>query len=121
METKLKDEFRVNFDNDYTKTDLYANNLQDFNSKKNDYISMFNSIKNKVDTRILDDKEFVDNMILLLKSDENWHLGQTKLMQLTFFHKFCKLSKEKMNEVVTELYFLAEKRGDGFGPFGKIY
>ena len=38
-----------------------------------------------------------------------------------FFHKFCKLSKEKMNEVVTELYFLAEKRGDGFGPFGKIY
>ena len=121
METKLKGEFRVNFDNDYTKTDLYANNLQDFNSKKNDYISMFNSIKNKVDTRIRDDKEFVDNMILLLKSDENWHLGQTKLMQLTFFHKFCKLSKEKMNEVVTELYFLAEKRGDGFGPFGKIY
>lgn len=121
MELKLKNEFRMNFENDYTKSELYASNLQEFNSKKDTYVKMFNSIKTKVDTRINTDKEFVNNMILLLKSEEHWHLGQTKLMQLTFFSKFCKLSKESMNEAITELYFLAEKRGKGFGPFGKIY
>ena len=42
-------------------------------------------------------------------------------MQLNFLYDMVSLSELDMNKVMTDIFFLAERRGEGFGPFGKIY
>ena len=42
-------------------------------------------------------------------------------MQLTFVSEISKLSKKDMDRLITDMLFLAQKKGEGFGPFGKIY
>jgi hypothetical protein len=48
-------------------------------------------------------------------------LGNTKLMQLTFLYKLTKMTKKDMNAVMTKITLLAQKKGEQFGPFGKLY
>ena len=42
-------------------------------------------------------------------------------MQLGFLFELISLSKKDREGFITDLFFLAEKRGKGFGPFGKLY
>jgi hypothetical protein len=66
-------------------------------------------------TRIFGTAGFPDN-----KSYE----ANNKLMQLSFIYGLSKLSKENRDKYVTDLLFIAEKKGNkvfDFGPFGKLY
>ena len=59
---------------------------------------------------------------LYLSRTENYlHIANSKLMQLTFVSEISKLSKKDMDKLITDMLFLAQKKGEGFGPFGKIY
>ena len=42
-------------------------------------------------------------------------------MQLDLISKIISLQGSKKDELMTDLYFLAQKKGKGFGPFGKLY
>jgi hypothetical protein len=48
-------------------------------------------------------------------------IGNTKLMQIALFDSIVSINKKKREQFVTNIFFFAEKRGDEFGPFGKIY
>ena len=108
-----------NDNNDYPKT------FAEFNEKSDTYKKMMDTLlKNHLfKTKINTSQEFVDNMTKLYLSKINNfdHIANSKLMQLHFFSLISSLSKKKLNQFITELFFLGQKRGEGFGPFGKIY
>ncbi len=48
--------------------------------------------------------------------------AKSKLMQLTFLHHALDITdKQKYTEFWTDMLFLSIKKGDRFGPFGKLY
>jgi hypothetical protein len=106
------------FDNDWKN---FPSTPQEFNSEMNDWKPMFNKIKGKVKTNINSDKEFSDNISKMLLDKENYGTANSKLIQINFLYNFTMLGEEGMEKFITDLFFLAEKRGKGFGPFGKIY
>jgi hypothetical protein len=42
-------------------------------------------------------------------------------MQVNFLMHVTSLPKEKMDDLFTDMSFLAQKKGREFGPFGKLY
>ena len=42
-------------------------------------------------------------------------------MQIKFISELLSLKKELQNEIMTDMAFLAQKKGKQFGPFGKLY
>jgi len=48
-------------------------------------------------------------------------IASSKLMQLTFIHAILKMQEKPQKEFLTNLTFLAQKKGRKFGPFGKLY
>ena len=57
----------------------------------------------------------------MLLDKENYGTANSKLIQINFLYNFIMLGERGMEKFITDLFFLAEKRGKGFGPFGKIY
>ena len=106
------------FDNDWKN---FPSTAQDFNSEMSDWKPMFNKIKGKVKTNITSDKEFTDNISKMLLDKQNYGTANSKLIQINFLYNFIMLGEQGMEKFITDLFFLAEKRGKGFGPFGKIY
>ena len=47
--------------------------------------------------------------------------GLINLMQINFLFNILSLSKEKRDDLFTDMSFLAQKKGREFGPFGKLY
>ena len=109
---------KMEFDNDWNN---FPSNLADFNSEKSAWLGVFNKIKNKVETNINSNEEFVKTISKLLMDKQNYGTGNSKLMQLNFLYNFINLGEKGMEKFITDLFFLSEKRGKGFGPFGKIY
>jgi hypothetical protein len=120
---KTLDKFKIGgFNNDWNE---YPTSLVEFNDDVKKYTDMMDTIlKNRLfETKITNCQQFVDNMEkLYLSKIENYdHIANSKLMQLHFMSSISKLSKTKLDQFVTELFFLGQKKGKGFGPFGKIY
>ena len=68
-------------------------------------------------------KEFSDNMIKVFKGPTPW-IANVKLMQIYFVQRLLSLKEQDRNEYLTDLLFLAQKKGNkvfDFGPFGKLY
>ncbi len=68
-------------------------------------------------------KEFSDNMIKAFKGPTPW-IANVKLMQVYFVQRLLSLKEQERNEYLTDLLFLAQKKGAkvfDFGPFGKLY
>jgi hypothetical protein len=99
----------------------YPSSAAEFVEKEKDYKEMFNVVNKKVKTGIKDDKEFSENIMKQIIDPENYGTTNSKLMQLKFLYEITNLTKNKTEKFITDLFFLAEKRGDGFGPFGKLY
>lgn len=120
---KTMTKFKIGgFNNDWNE---YPTSLVEFNSDVKKYKNMMDTLlKNKLfETKITNSKQFVDNMEKLYVSKiENYdHIANSKLMQLHFMSLISKLSEKQLNQFITELFFLGQKKGKGFGPFGKIY
>ena len=85
------------------------------------YVKMFNDIDNKIKTDCKDGDEFARVITNIFSGDKEW-VAQSKLMQLTFLHHALEITdKKKYTEFWTDMLFLSIKKGDRFGPFGKLY
>ena len=59
-------------------------------------------------------------MKLTLKDDAKG-LATSKLMQMEFLAMLSGMKVANRNEFMTDMVFLAAKKGKRFGPFGKLY
>ena len=118
MIKKMQDTYNLSFSNAWQD---YPNTSKDFRTHQKVYVDIFNKVKGKVNTGIQNEKDFVTNIITLISNNKSKRVGISKLMQLKFYSKFLSLNETRQKELMADLFFLAEKRGEGFGPFGKIY
>ena len=68
-------------------------------------------------------KQFVDNMNAVFSGAEP-HIANVKLMQIYYIDKLMQLDPTIRNEYLTDLLYIAQKKGRkvfDFGPFGKLY
>lgn len=87
------------------------------------YVSKFNTINGIVKTGVSKPEDFINNVTTAFMSDDKKHrfTATSKLMQIDFLIAFLKLSKKVREEVITDMVFLAMKKGKQFGPHGKLY
>jgi hypothetical protein len=115
------------FTNDWKE---YPKNALEFKNDQKKYEKMLSAIltNKKVEAGISSTSSFVSDMLNQYVTPISGNdtgdgsiICNSKLMQLHFVYLVCKLSPKKMDSFFTELFFLGQKRGEGFGPFGKIY
>ena len=125
------------------KNGNYPTTLKQFQSVQSDYEKMFKRVvasKLVKDVGITDRNisppkssnvdmgpgpmsEFVYNMSTVFSSSSS-HIANVKLMQLYFVDRLLMLEPDKQDEYLTDLLFIAQKKGNkvfDFGPFGKLY
>ena len=118
VEALLKDNGVGGYKN---KHQNYPKNIEEFGQSKKHYENMFNNIRTKVTTDCKDGDEFVEVIVKIFVGEKPW-VAQSKLMQLTFLDHALKVSpKKKYTEFWTDMLFISIKKGDRFGPFGKLY
>jgi hypothetical protein len=99
----------------------YPSTAPEFINEEKQYKNMFDVVNKKVKTGLTNDKEFSENILKQIIDPENYGTTNSKLMQIKFLYEITKLTGSKTEKFITDLFFLAEKRGKGFGPFGKLY
>ncbi len=100
---------------------LYPKSLAAFDKVKSVYLKRFKLVNRYTDTGISDSK-FIETMIKSYNSNDLKNgVSHTKLMELDFLHVIYSIPPAKRNKMLTDMVFLAEKRGSQFGPFGKLY
>lgn len=93
----------------------------EYEEKHEDYVKMFKRINSECDTNI-SPSEFHQNITTsFLSSDAGYGYTTSKLMQLQFLDSILSLSDKKRDNLLTEMLYLAMKKGPKFGPFGKLY
>jgi hypothetical protein len=116
---KAAKKYKIDLNN---KWQNYPSSILQFNSEKKKYKDMFEKIKTKVNTNgASTSKEFIDSISKMFLDKDNYGTANSKLMQIEILYQLISLPKAKFEGFITDLFFLAEKRGDGFGPFGKLY
>lgn len=120
MVNELIKDNNLSFVNDNSK---YPRNLQEFIKKEKQYKTMYNAIKDKCKTFISDRsaETFISNMTAVFAAKEKAHIANSKCMQIHLCYELLKLSQEDLNEFMTDMVFLSAKKGNNFGPFGKLY
>jgi hypothetical protein len=103
------------------KHQMYPKSLKAFDLVKEVYQTRFNFVNTKTETGIKN-SDFTPNMIRSFNSaDLKNGVSHTKLMELDFLYCIYKIPEAKRNKMLTDMVYLAEKRGSQFGPFGKLY
>ena len=91
-----------------------------FLEEEDKYRALFTKLKTKkVDTKIANEQTFVDNMLAVYANEP--HVAHSKCMQMAFLDVVVDMKKTKRREFMTDMVFLAAKKGKRFGPFGKLY
>ena len=116
MVMELLDSFKVKFENNHNK---YPKTISEFSDEQDKWLKLFKKINKKVDSGITV-KDFIKNMRTVFSSKTK-HIASSKLMQIKFISELLSLKKELQNEIMTDMAFLAQKKGKQFGPFGKLY
>jgi len=112
----------LGFDNNHTS---YPKSLKEFQDApktagKNIYAHMWSEIKKEVTTNINTEEEFMNNMRIGFEQAPSF--AQQKLMELNFIYVVLKkLTVNKRHQMLTSMLAMAEKFGDKYGPFGKLY
>jgi hypothetical protein len=74
-----------------------------------------------VDLGVRNDAEFVKNMTRVFEKGRS-DVALSKLMQLDILNEMFSIrNRTQLNNALTDLGFLAQKKGDLFGPFAKLY
>ncbi len=116
--------FNLSFMNNHTS---YPKDLKSFETNKAKYVTMWKKIKGKVKTGIKTEQEFIRNFSTAFSDstvnvkDSQRPIASSKLMQLDFLTQVFGMGEKKNNELFTNMAFLAQKKGQGFGPFGKLF
>ena len=104
----------------------YPTNAVEFEKRQKEFTDMFNRVVKYPEVKdigIKTDKEFIFNMNKVFNSKTS-HIANVKLMQLYFVDRLMMLDPKIRDEYLTDLLFIAQKKGDkvfDFGPFGKLY
>jgi archaellum component FlaF (FlaF/FlaG flagellin family) len=101
---------------------MYPANGQEFEEVIDEYTMMYTKIHNLVYSQV----NKVDDAIQNIKesfgtTDATNGYTTSKLMQIKFLYHLCLLSDTKRDNLLTEMLYLAQKKGPQFGPFGKLY
>jgi hypothetical protein len=116
---KLLQEYKIPFKNSHKE---YPMTGEDFNTDTSLAYAkkVYETIeKAGVDTGVKNAQEFIQNMQKVFTLEP--HTANSKLMQLNFLYNISDLSKETRDSLLTDMCFLAQKKGRQFGPFGKLY
>jgi hypothetical protein len=116
---KLLKEYKVPFENNHKK---YPMTLEQFNDKTSiDYAKKAFAGVQKLgaQTGLNNEKEFIENFQKVFTFEP--HTANSKLMQLNFLYNISSMGKEDRDSLLTDMCFLAQKKGRQFGPFGKLY
>lgn len=93
----------------------YPKTVEEYVKVKKKYSTMFTKVKGKITTDVSSVKEFEESMTKGFAIDP--YIAFSKLMQLDFISKI--IGNE--DDIITSMAYLAQKKGDLFGPFGKLY
>ena len=116
--------FNLSFMNSHIS---YPKDSKKFEREQGKYVRMWKKIKGKVITEIKTEQEFKSNFMTAFDDptanikESQKSIATSKLMQLDFLAQVFGMGEEKSNELFTNMAFLAQKKGEGFGPFGKLY
>ena len=118
----LTKNYKKTFENTNSK---FPTNLKEFDKVKMKYADMFETVSKEknVITEVKDKKEFLKNIEKAFTNKQPW-IANSKLMQLNFVNMLLSLKEKERDEYITDLLFLAQKKGRtvfDFGPFGKLY
>ena len=81
---------------------------------------MFSRVNRHAETQVNSKDDFSKNIEGLFIDKP--FVANAKLIQLAFLDAVYKITpKKKQQEVWTDIVFLAIKKGNKFGPFGKLY
>lgn len=112
--------YGVDFVNSYRK---YPKSSKEFNDSaivRQAKIAFNHIKKEKIDVGSCKSAdEMIRNFQVVFEKDS--HIATSKLMQLDFLYQVTLLSREKLDDLFTDMTFLAQKKGREFGPFGKLY
>lgn len=103
----------------------YPKDYAEYLERENEFIEMFkkiNSNKN-IKTGVSSVEEFSNNMKKFFMNTEKGKsvTANSKCQQVALFAGLAKLSKDKLSELGTKIVFAGQKKGEEFGPFGKLY
>lgn len=115
MVARVFSEYGLSFDN---KNQNFPRSAAEFTKDYAVYKAIYNKAKQY--TNVSSEAKFRDNIMAVYNSDRPDY-AQSKLMQLKLFAEMSKLNKKKLNSLLTDLAFVAQKKGAVFGPFGKLY
>ena len=116
MVKKLMIDYGIRFDN---KNGQYPKSLSEFMDDQEDYAKMIERLSGKgVD--FVDEKKAINNIAIVFGT-ENSYVANSKLMQIKFLDVLYSLDEKERNQFMTDMTFLAQKKGERFGPFGKLY
>lgn len=108
-------------DNRWRSWQNYPTNIDEFTAEKDVHVARFNTVSSKIKTDCRDEKEFVSNMEKVFINGKK-DIANSKLIQLDLLNEILKIrDKNKLNNLLTDLGFLAQKKGSLFGPFAKLY
>lgn len=117
MVAALLKDAKVDFTNDWKN---FPKDAKEFNDKMADYKRMLAKLQQKnVDLGTSNLDEAVGNLAALFLSKP--HVANSKCMQISFLHVIVNMQTKKRDEFMTDMVFLASKKGKRFGPFGKLY
>ena len=112
----LKDK-NLDYKNDNNK---FPKTAKEFADVQDDYKKTLTFLKQKgVDIEVTTVDEALSNISAAFLGKA--HVANSKCMQLKFLEAVLKLKKKEMEEFMTDMVFLAAKKGKRFGPFGKLY
>jgi len=98
----------------------YPKDLDEYNKREKEFSDMYKRVSKVVDTETSSVDDFNKNIKAAFF--ERPHVANSKLMQLAFLDAIYKVKpKKKQEELWTDIVFLAIKKGNKFGPFGKLY
>ena len=116
MVRKLTIDYGVNFERDHNK---YPNDVTSFMAEEDDYRRIIQRLRSDVNFDVGDAEEAIDNIRMVFGTAP--HVAKSKLMQIQFLNMLHGMTPKKRNMFMTDMSFLAQKKGKRFGPFGKLY
>tara|TARA_B100000787_G_C16129625_1_gene266691 strand:- start:36 stop:1007 length:972 start_codon:yes stop_codon:yes gene_type:complete len=139
-----KNEAQPLYNGDTNNNRNYPKSLTEFKSRVDEYEKMFKKVASNsfvigeigisdrtmnipksstLDAGSKPMSEFEYNFSTVFNSNKS-HIANVKLMQLYFLYRLMTISAKKRNIFLTDLLFIAQKKGNkvfDFGPFGKLY
>ena len=105
----------------------YPKNIDEFLNDEETHIKRFKSLKatGKVDLSIKTAEEFTENVASVFdtaKNDNERAVANSKLQQLDLLNEIFSIrDANKLSDLLSDIAYLGQKKGELFGPFAKLY